>query len=301
MDDPGIKVNVSPSQWKLIYLTIAVGVAGLLYRLLVYRHLEQTALLFIGIPSTLSILLALTPKPKSATGGILKGITIAILLSGPLLHEGFICIVMASPLFYLAGLIVGLLQDGSRRNRHTNLSCVVLVLLPMSLEGTAARLSFNREETVKVSRVVDASELEVESALSRSPRTNLPLPLYGRMGFPRPTDAHGEGLAIGDTRTVHFAGGEGRPGDLVLRVQESRPGYVRFDAVSDGSKIAHWLKWEFSETEWTAVDAHHTKVTWTLHFRRQLDPAWYFRPWERYAVGLAANYLISANATPERP
>jgi hypothetical protein len=39
-------------------------------------------------------------------------------------------------------------------------------------------------------------------------------------------------------------------------------------------------------------------VNWNLHFERRLDPAWYFRPWERYATHLAAEYLIRANATP---
>jgi hypothetical protein len=120
------------------------------------------------------------------------------------------------------------------------------------------------------------------------------------MGFPRPTEARGDGLEVGATRTIHFAGGEGRPGDLLLRVQESRAGYVRFDAIADHSKVAHWLNWESSEVKWAALDAQRTRVTWTLHFERRLDPAWYFRAWERYAARLAAEYLIRANATPAR-
>jgi hypothetical protein len=300
MNETKRRISLSASQWNLIYLILAVSTASLLYSLIVQRRLEQTSVLFVGIPAILSILVALTSKAKSVTGGIMKGITVMILLSGPLLHEGFICIVMASPLFYLVGLIVGVTLDRSRRKRQTTLSCLVLILLPMSLEGSVPNLSFNREETVRVSRIVDASDQEVELALSHSPRTNLSLPLYGRMGFPRPKAAHGDGLAVGDTRIIHFAGGEGHPGDLLLRIQESRPGYVRFVTVSDGSKIAHWLDWKSSETEWSAVDAHHTQVTWTLHFERRLDPAWYFGPWERYAVRLAADYLIRANGTPQR-
>src|SRR5260370_36007495 len=41
-------------------------------------------------------------------------------------------------------------------------------------------------------------------------------------------------------------------------------------------------------TLFRSLDAHHTRVNWTLHFERRLDPAWYFRPWERYATHLAA-------------
>ena len=41
-------------------------------------------------------------------------------------------------------------------------------------------------------------------------------------------------------------------------------------------------------------------MTWTLSYRRRLDPAWYFAPLERYGVGLAAGYLIETLATPPR-
>jgi hypothetical protein len=191
-----------------------------------------------------------------------------------------------------------------RHGKSTVVSCLVLVwLLPMSSEGVHPRLSFNREETVQASQAVDASAEMVEQALSQSPRTDLPLPFYLRMGFPRAVEAHGSGLNPGDLRTIHFAGGEGHPGDLVMRVAEHAPGHVRFVAVTDKSKVAHWLEWEGAEVDWRTIDANHTRVTWTLHYRRLLDPAWYFRPWERYATRLAADYLIRANATqhPQNP
>lgn len=298
MNDTEKKLSLSSSQWRLIFLIVAVSVGSVLYRLIVFGRLEQTSMLFVGIPAILAIILAMTPKAKTAPGGIIKGLTLALLLSGPLLGEGFICILMATPLFYVVGLAVGEIVDRSRKKRRATLSCLLLIFLPMSLEGTSPRLSFDREETVQASRVVQTSEQDVLLALSRSPRTDLPLPLYLRMGFPRPVEARGEGLEVGATRTIHFAGGEGRPGDLLLQVEESCPGYVRFRAISDRSKVAHWLDWKSAEVRWTAIDAQHTRVDWTLHFERRLDPAWYFGPWERYAAHLAASYLIRANATP---
>jgi len=86
----------------------------------------------------------------------------------------------------------------------------------------------------------------------------------------------------------------------VMRVAEHRPGYVRFETISDGSKLTQWIRWDSSEVEWTPTDATHTLVTWHIHFERQLDPAWYFAPWERAAVRVAAGYLIDANATPAK-
>jgi hypothetical protein len=298
MNDLERKTSITRSQWSLIFLILAVTAGSVMYRLIVLGKLEQTAVLFIGIPAVLAILLSMMPKTKTVTGGIMKGLTLALLLSGPLLNEGFICILMTSPIFYIVGLLVGAVVDSIRKERRTTLSCLLLILLPMSIEGSSPRLSFNREETVQASQLVNASERDVQLALSHSPRTDIPLPMYLRMGFPRPTEARGDGLEIGDLRRIHFAGGEGHPGDLLLKVGESHPGYVRFDVVSDSSKVAHWLDWKSSEVQWTALDARHTRVSWTIHFERRLDPAWYFRPWERYATHLAAEYLISATATP---
>lgn len=291
------KRSPSRAQWAYIFLVLAVTAGSILYRVIAAAKLEQTSLLFIGIPAVMAIALALTPKAETVTGGIMKGITLALLLSGPLLREGFICIIMASPIFYLVGAVVGVAIQLARKKR-TSVTYLALVLLPMSIEGSSPRLSFDRNETVSASQVVAASSAGVERALARGPRTDVALPAYLRMGFPRATAAWGEGLEVGATRTIHFAGGEGHPGDLVVRVEEHRPGYLREVAVSDHSKIAHWLDWKSAEVEWSPVDAGHTRVTWTFHFTRRLDPAWYFRPWERYAVRLAAQYLIEANATP---
>lgn len=178
-------------------------------------------------------------------------------------------------------------------------SCVaILIAIPLSSEGTRPALSFAREEVVIAERVIPASPQQVEASLSSAPRLNGALPLYLRLGFPRPVSVTISGTAPGDTYRVHFAGGEGKPGDLVLQVAEHRAGLVSFRAVSDTSHVAHWLKWEQSTIEWQEVDASHTHVRWTLRYRRLLDPAWYFRPWDRYAVHLTAEQLITDVATP---
>src|SRR5947199_5188409 len=110
--------SMRQSQVAVIAIIIAIAAAGTAYRLLVLKHLEQSAALFIGIPSLIAILLTLTPRPKSVTGMICKVMAIALLMSAPLLGEGFICIVMAAPIFFLVGLVIGLVIDhGRRKNR----------------------------------------------------------------------------------------------------------------------------------------------------------------------------------------
>ena len=289
-------------RWLPVFSVLAIAAGGFMYRILVFHRLEQTALLFVGIPVLLAVILAATPKAKTIIGSVLKATTLALLLSAPLLGEGFICILMAAPIFYAVAMVVAALitfiNNRADKPKRVILPCLALIaFLPMSLEGTHPSLSFSRDEQVTAHRMVAASPQEVENALRYSPRIDRALPFYLRLGFPRPTEARGEGLEIGALRRIHFAGGEGHPGDLVLAVTDSGPGLARFRVVSNETKVTHWLDLKEAEVQWRAV-GDHTEVTWTLRYRRLLDPAWYFAPWERYAVRLAADYLIQANATP---
>jgi len=286
--------------WALAGFVLVSGGFALLYRATMGFKLGHTSLMFIGIPALVAILLAAMPRAKSATGAILKGITFALCITSPLLGEGYLCILMAAPLFYIVGLIVGALVDEFRKHRKTTLGCCALALLPLSLEGVVPQLTFNRFETVAATRTVGATPDEVQAALAQSLRISTPLPRFLSIGFPRPLEVHGDGLAIGSLRTVHFSGAEGDPpGDLVTRVTESEADSLHTETVSDSSKLTQWVRWESSDITWKPVDATHTAVTWRITFERQLDPAWYFIPWERFAAREAADYMIRSNATPQ--
>lgn len=224
--------------------------------------------------------------------------TICLLLSAPILAEGFICILMASPLFYLVGIIVGGILDLGRRKPRVDLKAMILLPLMLSaLEGIAPSFSFERNEIVTLTKLVKGTPADVEASLEGVATFRRPLPSFLALGFPHPVSAGGKGLAVGDARFVHFAGGEGKPGDVVARVESRTQTSVRFAIVSDTTHIGHWLTWKESEVAWyPAPDG--TIVTWTLRYERRLDPAWYFGPWERYAVLRSEEYLIDTLATP---
>ena len=294
--------RVNSAQWMIAgFLFAALIVGGVCYKGIVASGLGHTSLMFIGIPAVLAIILVLAPTPKSATGGILRGMTLALLIIAPLVGEGYLCILMASPLFLVVGLVIGKFVDYSRAKRSTKLSCIALIVLPFSLEGTVPQLTHSRAQSVEATQIVNAPVGDVAAALEQSPDITAALPRFLRIGFPRPLNARGSGLALHDLRTVHFAGAEGDPpGDLVMQVAASEPGYVRFETISDSSKLLQWIRWRSSEVNYTPVDPTHTRVSWKITFDRQLDPYWYFGPWEEYAVRQAATYLITANATPKR-
>jgi hypothetical protein len=286
------------SKWNWLTIILASLVGALAYKLVVRCNLEQTSLLFIGIPAAIAILCVLTPEPKSATGTALKAVTLFICISGIFLGEGFICILMASPIFYCVAISIGLSRDRARKNSTVVTCLVFIVMLPMSSEGVRPGLSFNREETVTAHRLIEATPDQIRAALNAPPRLDSKLPFYLRLGFPRPVAVSYRGAGVGSRETIRFAGGEGKPGDLILELTEAGEQKMCWRAISDTSHVAHWTKWEESKVEWAAVDATHTRVTWTLRYRRLLDPAWYFAPWERYAARLTAAQLIQDAATP---
>ncbi len=307
--NPDPPQNFNPQKLTLIILIFAMATGVILYRLLVSHNLGQTAALFIGLPTLLAIVVVSMPRAKSVTGILLKGITIFLLISGIFLGEGFLCILLAAPLFYLVGIVIGLSVDyiERRRKNRVDKNTLCLIFFPFlffSLEGVDEPLSFPRMESATSERTIKASLMDVESSLSQVPHFDRELPPFLSIGFPRPIQTKGQGLCVGDRRTISFSGsegqflGEGKPGDLTLEVEERGTGWVRFKVVGDTTHFPHWLQWEGCDVRWASVDARHTRVMWTAHYRRLLDPAWYFGPLEQYAMQLASGYLIDNVATP---
>lgn len=304
-------------QWALVMITLALAVGAIAYNLMDESSLHQSVIFFIGIPAVLAVILSLTPRAKSATGMIVKGITLALLLSGIVFAEGFICILMAAPLFYLVGIAIGYPIDRVRRRRQSEgkvYSIVGVGLLLLSVEGAVPGTSFPRQETVRVTTTIDASVGEVREALASTPDFDESLPFYLKLGFPRPVGATGEGLDIGDRRTIVFGDEspmepmvESRPhsaapreggGILELEIVRSDKRSVVFEPTSDTTAFTHWIGWGRSIVSWKSVDADTTEVTWTFHYERRLSPSWYFGPWQRYAATKAVGYLIDTVATP---
>jgi hypothetical protein len=251
--------------------------------------------------------------PRSAAGVACKAVTIGLLVSMLFLWEGVLCVVMSAPLFYAIAVLIGGTVDFARRRldkrAQKTLSCLaVVVLIPMSLEGVTQSTSFNRDEWVAESKIVRAPADAVARAILESPRFDRPLPLYLRAGFPRATSMRIDRSVTPRRFVVSIKGGEmllngmePRTGELVLRVEEMRPGLVRWFVISDDSHMTHYLRWREAQVEWQPLADGATRVTWTLRYTRSLDPAWYFGPWERYAAKLAAGYLIDSVATPATP
>lgn len=291
-------------------LICSTAIASIAYRIIMFHGLGQTAGLFIGIPTLLALVVVFMVSPQSATGVACKAVTVGLLVSLLWLGEGIVCVAMSAPLFYAIAVGIALPIDRARRRRSrqtTTMSSFMLLLAigPMSLEGVTPLTTIDRDETVAVTRDVDASAADIERAIFAAPRFERRLPPYLRIGFPRPVATRIDQGPDGTRWIISMRGGEmrlngleARTGDLVLDLEEIRPGRIRWRAVSDTSHMTHFLRWREIDVTWLPVDAVTTRVTWTVRYERGLDPAWYFGPMERYAVRLAADYLIDSVATP---
>ncbi|MFM2171599.1 MAG: hypothetical protein RI957_1828 [Verrucomicrobiota bacterium] len=283
-------------KWRpAMAFVLFLAVSSVLYRALVMSAKEQTALMFIGLPTILALLLCAAPPTKTITGSIMKGITLFLLMLAILLIEGFICILMAAPFFYSIGFIIGIFADKARAQHHiSRMHCaVVAVILLCSLEGINDSLSFSRTERIEVCCDYPGTVAEAEAALARGPSFDWwELPTYLKMGFPYPQRIQGDGLKTGDRWQIDFAGGEGKPGSLVAQVMVSEPGHFVVQKITDGSHISHWMEWQQAEWFLEAQDQGTTKVRLQMSYRRLLDPAWYFAPVQRYGVRIAGEYFL---------
>jgi hypothetical protein len=289
------------AQWTLVGIVVALTAGVIVYRLTHAVGLSQTGAFFVGLPAVLAVTVALSPKARTATGVTFKAVTFGLLLAGVLVGEGFVCIVMAAPLFYLIALPIAATVQHYRNKNAPPGRLYALVLVPvvvLGLEGTTAATTLPVGNTVAATSVVLAAPAEVEAALGSTPTFDEPLPAFLRRAqFPHPVGAAGSGLDVGDVRYVLLSGPKG-PTPLYLRVLEHAPGRVVFDIDAEAAPIAGWLSLRRAVVTWSPETTSTTTVRWELEFDRLLSPAFYFAPLERYAVRLAAGYLIRSVATP---
>ena len=289
------------ARWTLVGITLALTAAVVVYRLTHRVGLSQTGAFFVGLPAILAITVALSPRAKTLTGMTFKAVTFGLLLSGVLLGEGFVCIVMAAPLFYLVALPIAAAVQRARDRGSPPGRAYALVVAPvmlLSLEGVFDATTLPVANRVAATVTVHAGPDEVEAALASVPAFDEPLPAFLHQArFPRPVGAEGSGLEVGATRRIMFSSPMGLA-PLDLRVVERGPNMVVFTVDADRTPIAGWMALRRATITWSGAPQSSTRVRWELEFDRALSPAFYFAPLERYAARLAAGYLIETVATP---
>ncbi|WP_017610148.1 SRPBCC family protein [Nocardiopsis xinjiangensis] len=270
-----------------------------------FGGLDQTALFYVGLPALLAVLVVLFARPRSAVGLALAVLTLALLLAGPLLGEGVVCLVIAAPLLYgitalVAWLLVRITRGPDDRSSHVLIGLPLLIVL--TVEGVGGFSLLPRDDRGEGGRTVAAEPEHVAAALAAPPEFGAPDALFLRaVPFPEPVEAVGGGSAVGETRHVTFTdrrvlrpGTEPTPRHMELEVVESHTyaygGRIVF-AVTDGTAFDRWMRMSGAEVVWERRAGGGTRIDWTVEYERTFEPSWYFGPVQSYATDLAAEYL----------
>ncbi|WP_040704420.1 hypothetical protein [Nocardiopsis salina] len=311
MSPPGpVPAGERSARLLLAVLVTALFAFLLWLRVTGFGALDQTALFYVGLPALLTVLVVLFARPRSAVGIALAVLTVALLLAGPLLGEGMVCLVIAAPLLYgVTALVAWFLVrvTGGNDDRSTHVLVALPLLILLTAEGVGGFSLLPREGQGEGGRVVAAGPEHVAAALAAPPEYGEPEALFLRsVPFPEPVEASGEGLEPGDVRHVAFTdrralrpGAEAEPRHMDLEVVQSHThaygGRVVF-AVTDDTAFDRWMSMHGAEVVWERSATGGTRLDWTLEYERTFEPSWYFGPAQSYATDLAASYLADTFA-----
>ena len=310
--EPGLP-KPSTARWLLAGVVLAAFAALLAVRVTRFGGLDQTALFYVGLPAVLALLVVLCCRARSAVGVAMAVTTVALLLAGPVLGEGMVCLIISAPLIYgVVSLVTWLSVLIARGGQGSpNALVAVPVLFALTLEGVGGFSLLPREDAGAGSTLVGAAPADVADALATAPEYGPQTALLLRaVPFPEPVEAVGEGLAVGDTRVIHFTprrtlapGAESTPRRMELEIVESHVrsdgGRVVFDVTED-TAFANWMEMERAVVTWDSEtvegEVEKTRLNWEIEYQRTYDPSWYFGPVQSYATGLAAGYLADTFA-----
>ena len=113
MSNPG---TIPSPGGRLIAILLFLPVARLMFHLINNPELPPEAALAIGLPAGATLVVALlTPSPRSATGRLVKGTALLLLVAWGLFSLSGFLILTISPLFFSTSLIIGLALDTNHR------------------------------------------------------------------------------------------------------------------------------------------------------------------------------------------
>lgn len=279
---------------NLAIVVIILTIVSVVFRVINEVALEQTTILFIGVPALLTLLLIrYTETPKSIIGITFKTITLFLLITSIFLGEGTVCIIMMAPLFYgVAALIVLIFQLINRKKEKNKLFSIVLI--PILIMVSQA-YNINTTPTLnKITNSVTLNNNQTLDNLNQHPDFLNNYPSFFKLGFPEPVSIIGTGLEIGDYRKIDFLSETKGIGTLHLKIKSKTNSKIVFEVINDSSHINHWLNFE----EVTVLIQNNldntSTVTWTTQFYCDLGPSWYFNPLEKYAVEVMNLHLINS-------
>ena len=210
------------------------------------------------------------------------------------------CVLYILPVYFL---VVSIAFGGAwlsnrvkTRGGKTFGALLPIVVLGSSFEGSMETLSAERIGHAQASRVVEMAPERVMGNLL------LPIELDVERNwmlaiFPMPYRVEANSLETGAihrmyTRYHRWFVTNTHEGEVHLEIVDIEPDRLRTRVVHDTSFFSTYLNQLGSELTLTRIDSNRTEIHLRLKYRRNLDPAWYFRPLQQFAMHEMAGFFI---------
>ncbi len=307
---PGTLKNLltgGPKPVWIRYLLI-LGVVTLMTRLALDSRFATTSFFYCLIPYLIGIILyVFVPQPKGwsrrkrAARHLLATI-IVMLASSALLFEGFICVIMAAPIYiFFAMLAIALTPNKADPERFKKAdvfraSFVPLAVIITSVEGLTDTTSFPREEVITRTHILNLTPEEIHANLARPVHLDAKRSAFLSI-FPLPERIDAPKFAQGETHTAYFTYRRWgftnvHKGETRLHMKTVKPLLIETEVTKNTSYFSHYLTIHGTKIEMVPQADGSTEVRLTIRYRRDLDPAWYFGPMQRRAIRESADYLL---------
>lgn len=307
---PGTLKNLltdGPRPVWIRYLLI-LGVVTLITRLALDSRFATTSFFYCLIPYLIGIILYLfVPQPKGwsrrkrAARHLLATI-IVMLASSALLFEGFICVIMAAPIYIFFAMLAIVLTphkadpDRFKKSDVFRVSFVPLAVIILSVEGLTDTTSFPREDIITRTHILNLTPEEIHANLARPVHLEAKRSTFLSI-FPLPDRIDAQTFAQGETHTAYFTYRRWgftnvHKGETRIYMKTVKPLLIETELTKNTSYFSHYLTIHGTKIEMAPQADGTTEVSLTIRYRRDLDPAWYFGPLQRRAIRESADYLL---------
>lgn len=300
-----MRSRIGARRFNWLSTLLLIGVGSLTVHFLLRDELRSSALLYVGLPYlgavAITILRPAVPGTRVWRRYLDFSLTSLIVMLGSsiVLFEGFVCVVMFLPIYFLVATacFVFLRLEERAGERGKNLVVVFpLLILASSFEGTTEGLSFERVGHATATMTAELAPEQIMANLVRP--IDLDRDRHWLLAvFPMPYRVEAKSLAPGDVHSLHtryhrWFVANTREGVLRLEILDVEPTRIRTRIVDDTTFYASYLTQIGTEVSLTLVGEGRTEISLRIEYRRNLDPAWYFHPLQQYAMSRMAEFFI---------
>ncbi len=293
--------------FKYMMFIFIIGLLVLIIRYLVSEDLSNTAILYFLIPSVIGVAMALKAGPQPVKKSFhskmrqdLFWATALMLSTAGVLQEGWICVLMFMPIFYIAWLIGYGFQSFFLYRANKNKIGVFLVpifVLTLGFEGVFPETTFDRYQIVKYDVITEQNVMTLKKNLSN------PLEFTGDRHwllkvFPLPDAVQANSLNEGDVHKLDFTYWRWvftheHKGSLYVKLKVVNDDHIITEITKNTSFYARYIDIKNTRIDFDELENGKTKVTLQIGYERKLDPYWYFGPIQKFAMEKAVEVILN--------